>query len=1273
MLNLGGLFFTLDADTRGLMTAQRRVERFATDVRAAFRGVAAGTVAPDFAQGLARQERAVVAAMERIKRAQTSAANANLTPRGAREAQVTLERLGNAYENFTRKMAQPVKLNSLDFGRRVQHMNSQIVDAERNIRRLSKEAQQGTNVLHGFGSAALLVQGHFGGVSTRLFALTTLIKEFGATVALGAGTLAGLTVGLGILGTGAIKAGMALQALEKQFTAVSGNALVAQYHLGFVKDVAQQAGLVFEDTGKGFARFLISAQSAGLTLGQTQAAFRGVALSAATMQLTVEDTQGVFRALDQMMSKGTVQAEELRGQLGDRLPGAFVVAAQAMGVTTRELNKMLKAGDVVAAEFVPKFVAAYQKMLGIDPSAPIQTLRAELNRAGNEWTFFLQGINNATNATGILASIVKSFADGLRFLTENMTQLIGIIGAVTGAFVGLGIAMAAPAIISFASTAVLWGQIFVSTARSVGILSASMQVLNVAMAANVFARVISLLASLAAVIGGAVLGYNLLTNAVENNANAGASSIKWMLQYVAQQKAMGIQIRSVTVDMIQQARIMSANQRVALQKSVADLSALNATMMQTEQGVDRLRQQGAGGRGMSMAESELNRQRQAVGAQTKAVQDQMAALRGTMGAMKGLNDVVKLPEAGKGMSDFAKEAKGAKESVDGISNRIKDLRDAAATAVSQLQAMMQPLSSGQDINQRVAAIQDLGEAMRIVNNLSPKELGAAANILGTSADVQSVTNAVADLVGQTRRANDAVQEFSNILGEIQGGERQFRSMGRSLEYLMGAGRRLADPQQLRYFEELGKAEDQLHRLASSGAEGMQALQSITNYLQQIGVEGSNAAEMLANFNLQLANQGDQVRFLEDHIKAMRDLKNEIQDIMDITSATSTGGGSGFLGRMQNQMFGADTGEAMQRAIERGRKVAEVAMQMQAMKFSQADINTETERYLNLLRTMDEESYVFDRTREQAERTRDVWRGFVHEGLNGFKDILTGVNSVTDGLVKMAEAFMDIAWQNLVMAPVDDWLSGLGRSKGEANAAGVDADVARQAMNALLGLGDASKGTSDTMRGQLTQSITSLVGQQVTQQLGTQAVTATMGQLAVAAAACATAITALTAAAGGGGGGGGDDGGSGLFGSILKAVAGSFGGGGGLSFNTSSLAPSLSNIGMDAVPNLVPIFNRAMGGPMKAGSIYQVNETGTGGGEYFIPRVNGYMSPRSRSGGGGTTMIDASTTIDARGATQDTLAPLRAEMAARDARLRSELPYLIDWRTRESSQRLRSGR
>ena len=104
----------------------------------------------------------------------------------------------------------------------------------------------------------------------------------------------------------------------------------------------------------------------GLNMGlkEQMAIFEGVSTGVAAFGLTAEQTTGAFLALGQMASKGVVSAEELRQQLAERIPGAFGIAARAMGVTEQQLNKMLEKGEVVASEFLPKFAAEMKKTFG---------------------------------------------------------------------------------------------------------------------------------------------------------------------------------------------------------------------------------------------------------------------------------------------------------------------------------------------------------------------------------------------------------------------------------------------------------------------------------------------------------------------------------------------------------------------------------------------------------------------------------------------------------------------------------------------------------------------------------------------------------------------------------------------------------------------------------------------------------------------------------------------------------------------------------------------
>ena len=65
-----------------------------------------------------------------------------------------------------------------------------------------------------------------------------------------------------------------------------------------------------------------------------------------------ERLQGILLATSQVFSKGKVQAEELRGQIGERLPGAFALFAKAVGKTPAELDKALERGEVTVEDFV---------------------------------------------------------------------------------------------------------------------------------------------------------------------------------------------------------------------------------------------------------------------------------------------------------------------------------------------------------------------------------------------------------------------------------------------------------------------------------------------------------------------------------------------------------------------------------------------------------------------------------------------------------------------------------------------------------------------------------------------------------------------------------------------------------------------------------------------------------------------------------------------------------------------------------------------------------
>lgn len=192
---------------------------------------------------------------------------------------------------------------------------------------------------------------------------------------------------IGALGVNDIKnTAIAFQSLDVAMKAAAGGAEEGKAAMAFARSEADRLGLNLYDTSKMYKLFLASAREVGVTMEESQRIFTSVAEASAVLGLNTDDTRGVFRALEQMMSKGNVQAEELRGQLGERLPGALPIFAAAIGVTTKELNKMLEQGQVIAAETVPKMATALHNKFAKDVPSAAASARASMERFGNSIT-----------------------------------------------------------------------------------------------------------------------------------------------------------------------------------------------------------------------------------------------------------------------------------------------------------------------------------------------------------------------------------------------------------------------------------------------------------------------------------------------------------------------------------------------------------------------------------------------------------------------------------------------------------------------------------------------------------------------------------------------------------------------------------------------------------------------------------------------------------------------------------------------------------------------
>lgn len=206
-----------------------------------------------------------------------------------------------------------------------------------------------------------------------------------------------------------------MQGLENSIKFVSKTEAEFQNNMNFLRETSERLGLDLESAARGFKTIAGAALPAGISSDNVRKTFESVAKASTAMGLSAEDTEGIFLALGQMISKGTVQAEELRGQLGERLPGAFNLAAQAMGVTTAQLDKMLQNGQVVAKDFLPKFANELDKVYSAGVKLGSDGLNANANRFNSALTNLYKTVGDYLAPA--FNSALKSGADFLNFMT----------------------------------------------------------------------------------------------------------------------------------------------------------------------------------------------------------------------------------------------------------------------------------------------------------------------------------------------------------------------------------------------------------------------------------------------------------------------------------------------------------------------------------------------------------------------------------------------------------------------------------------------------------------------------------------------------------------------------------------------------------------------------------------------------------------------------------------------------------------------------------------
>lgn len=185
----------------------------------------------------------------------------------------------------------------------------------------------------------------------------------------------------------------------------------------YLLDLAKKYGLEINALTGNYAKFTAAASISGMSMQEQRKIFESLSRATTAFGMSAEDSNGVFLALSQMMSKGKISSEELRLQMGERLPIALQAMAKAAGTSVAGLDKLLKKGKLLSADVLPRFADALNEML---PNVDTDNLETSLNRLKNAFT----GLVNKSDVQSKYKSIIDWLTGYIQTAADNIQSLI---------------------------------------------------------------------------------------------------------------------------------------------------------------------------------------------------------------------------------------------------------------------------------------------------------------------------------------------------------------------------------------------------------------------------------------------------------------------------------------------------------------------------------------------------------------------------------------------------------------------------------------------------------------------------------------------------------------------------------------------------------------------------------------------------------------------------------------------------------------------------------
>ncbi|WP_164087155.1 phage tail tape measure protein [Stenotrophomonas maltophilia] len=228
------------------------------------------------------------------------------------------------------------------------------------------------------------------------------------------------------------------EAMQNALRGATGSTAVAQDAYAFVAATAKDLGLDLKTAADGFTQLTASATPNGVAMSTQRELFIGLSRSATAMHLSTEQVSRAITALSQSFGKGKFQAEELRQQLGEALPGvvprfqqAVLKMTEGTDLAGKSFDQLLQGGLLDAKKFTPAMIQALNEMSTGWQDAS-RSIQAESNRVGNAWRAMKNELSE-----GAFSETVAAGLRGTTAVLENMNTILPVATGLLGSFAAI--------------------------------------------------------------------------------------------------------------------------------------------------------------------------------------------------------------------------------------------------------------------------------------------------------------------------------------------------------------------------------------------------------------------------------------------------------------------------------------------------------------------------------------------------------------------------------------------------------------------------------------------------------------------------------------------------------------------------------------------------------------------------------------------------------------------------------------------------------------------